>query len=191
MSRTAGPNPFGRGVHEFHPATPVQMDVDETGRGVCALCVDAPHARLFRRQRIVNSGNRTVLCVDGAVGHQPCARYARNIIQTDTHFLFLLKQYMQRRGILQKLFLIVPHHELQRGIPLCAVLLGRGKIGVPVSCSLRQRAAGAFSVPMINVQIFHSAFQRVQRVQIFCSRKANRRLPERAQPRRFTQQSQR
>ena len=94
-------------------------------------------------------------------------------------------------GVLQKLFLIVPHHELQRGIPLCAVLLGRGKIGVPVSCSLRQRAAGAFSVPMINVQIFHSAFQRVQRVQIFCSRKANRRLPERAQPRRFTQQSQR
>lgn len=71
------------------------------------------------------------------------------------------------------------------------VLLGRGKIGVPVSCSLRQRAAGAFSVPMINVQILHSAFQRVQRVQIFCGRKANRRLPERAQPRRFTQQSQR
>ena len=28
------------------------------------------------------------------------------------------------------------------------------------------------------------AFQRVQRVQIFCGRKANRRLPERAQPRR-------
>ena len=73
MSRTAGPDPFGRGVHEFPPPPPCRWMSMKPGADVCALCVDAPHARLFRRQRIVNGGNRTILCVDGAVGTSPVA----------------------------------------------------------------------------------------------------------------------